>query len=87
MLEKKTNATYLCRRLCFSSSPHYAMLLTSYSAFFAVYLQGHVYLPSGVCMSGMGRHVSFDQAVAWKVLGEDSSVHCLALCFVNWSFV
>uniref|UniRef100_A0A453JCM3 MEKHLA domain-containing protein n=1 Tax=Aegilops tauschii subsp. strangulata TaxID=200361 RepID=A0A453JCM3_AEGTS len=54
---------------------------------FAVYLQGHVYLPSGVCMSGMGRHVSFDQAVAWKVLGEDSSVHCLALCFVNWSFV
>ncbi|KAG8073100.1 hypothetical protein GUJ93_ZPchr0006g41279 [Zizania palustris] len=49
--------------------------------------QGHVYLPSGVCMSGMGRHVSFDQAVAWKVLGEDSNVHCLALCFVNWSFV
>ncbi|KAM0889269.1 hypothetical protein ACQ4PT_027832 [Festuca glaucescens] len=36
---------------------------------------GHVYLPSGVCMSGMGRHVSFDQAVAWKVLGEDSTVH------------
>ncbi|KAG2555359.1 hypothetical protein PVAP13_9KG558300 [Panicum virgatum] len=49
--------------------------------------QGYVYLPSGVCMSGMGRHVSFDQAVAWKVLGEDSNVHCLALCFVNWSFV
>ncbi|XP_051183882.1 homeobox-leucine zipper protein HOX10 [Lolium perenne] len=48
---------------------------------------GHVYLPSGVCMSGMGRHVSFDQAVAWKVLGEDSTVHCLAFCFVNWSFV
>jgi hypothetical protein len=35
-------------------------------------------------MSGMGRHVSFDQAVAWKVLGEDSNVHCLAFCFVNW---
>jgi len=49
--------------------------------------QGYVYLPSGVCMSGMGRHVSFDQAVAWKVLGEDSNVHCLAFCFVNWSFV
>ncbi|EAZ25309.1 hypothetical protein OsJ_09120 [Oryza sativa Japonica Group] len=49
--------------------------------------QGHVYLPSGVCMSGMGRHVSFDQAVAWKVLAEDSNVHCLAFCFVNWSFV
>jgi hypothetical protein len=38
-------------------------------------------------MSGMGRHVSFDQAVAWKVLGEDSNIHCLAFCFVNWSFV
>ncbi|GJN09347.1 hypothetical protein PR202_ga27348 [Eleusine coracana subsp. coracana] len=49
--------------------------------------QGYVYLPSGVCMSGMGRHVSFDQAVAWKVLGEDNNVHCLAFCFVNWSFV
>lgn len=49
--------------------------------------QGYAYLPSGVCMSGMGRHVSFDQAVAWKVLGEDSNVHCLAFCFVNWSFV
>jgi len=49
--------------------------------------QGYAYLPSGVCMSGMGRHVSFDQAVAWKVLGEDSNIHCLAFCFVNWSFV
>ncbi|KAL5225169.1 hypothetical protein ABZP36_011808 [Zizania latifolia] len=49
--------------------------------------QGYVYLPAGMCLSGMGRHVSFEQAVAWKVLGEDSNVHCLAFCFVNWSFV
>nr|AAQ98963.1 homeodomain leucine-zipper protein Hox9 [Oryza sativa Japonica Group] len=49
--------------------------------------QGYVYLPGGVCLSGMGRHVSFEQAVAWKVLGEDNNVHCLAFCFVNWSFV
>ncbi|KAL6643215.1 hypothetical protein ACP70R_021396 [Stipagrostis hirtigluma subsp. patula] len=50
--------------------------------------QGYAYLPAGVCLSGMGRHISYDQAIAWKVLGEDSSnVHCLAFCFVNWSFV
>ncbi|VAH04400.1 unnamed protein product [Triticum turgidum subsp. durum] len=49
--------------------------------------QGFVYLPGGVCLSGMGRHVSFENAVAWKVVGEDNNVHCLAFCFVNWSFV
>ncbi|CAN6317089.1 unnamed protein product [Urochloa humidicola] len=49
--------------------------------------QGYAYLPAGVCLSGMGRHVSYEQAIAWKVLGEDSNVHCLAFCFVNWSFV
>jgi len=49
--------------------------------------QGYAYLPPGVCLSGMGRHVSYEQAVAWKVLGDDSNVHCLAFCFVNWSFV
>ncbi|CAD6205358.1 unnamed protein product [Miscanthus lutarioriparius] len=49
--------------------------------------QGYAYLPAGMCLSGMGRHVSYEQAVAWKVLGEDGNVHCLAFCFVNWSFV
>ncbi|OWM84197.1 hypothetical protein CDL15_Pgr028189 [Punica granatum] len=50
--------------------------------------QGFACLPGGVCMSIMGRHVSYDQAIAWKVLsGEDNSVHCLAFSFVNWSFV
>ncbi|OEL17160.1 Homeobox-leucine zipper protein HOX9 [Dichanthelium oligosanthes] len=49
--------------------------------------QGYTYLPAGVCLSGMGRHVSYEQAIAWKVLGEDNNVHCLAFCFVNWSFV
>ncbi|WOL16730.1 homeobox-leucine zipper protein HOX9 [Canna indica] len=48
--------------------------------------QGYLYLPAGTCLSGMGRHVSFEQVVVWKVLGEDNNVHCLALCFVNWSF-
>ncbi|XP_050371712.1 homeobox-leucine zipper protein REVOLUTA [Argentina anserina] len=50
--------------------------------------QGFAYLPAGICMSTMGRHVTYEQAIGWKVLsGEDNSVHCLAFSFVNWSFV
>ncbi|KAK7261349.1 hypothetical protein RIF29_27658 [Crotalaria pallida] len=50
--------------------------------------QGFAYLPAGICMSTMGRHVSYEQAIAWKVLADgDSSVHCIAFCFMNWSFV
>ncbi|GLT56786.1 hypothetical protein SLA2020_298030 [Shorea laevis] len=50
--------------------------------------EGFAYLPAGICMSTMGRHVSYEQAIAWKVLAADeSSVHCLAFSFVNWSFV
>ncbi|KAK6271831.1 hypothetical protein POUND7_008914 [Theobroma cacao] len=50
--------------------------------------QGFAYLPAGICMSTMGRNVSYEQAVAWKVLAADeSTVHCLAFSFVNWSFV
>lgn len=57
------------------------------SEFAKIMQQGYVYLPVGVCLSTMGRHVSYDQAVAWKVMGEDNNVHCLAFSFVNWSFV
>ncbi|RXH83652.1 hypothetical protein DVH24_005905 [Malus domestica] len=50
--------------------------------------QGFAYLPAGICMSTMGRHVSYEQAIAWKVVAaEENSVHCLAFSFVNWSFV
>ncbi|KAM7279459.1 hypothetical protein ACFE04_006593 [Oxalis oulophora] len=52
--------------------------------------QGFAYLPGGLCLSTMGRHVSFEQAVAWKVLAAEDdadTVHCLAFSFVNWSFV
>ncbi|XP_061376708.1 homeobox-leucine zipper protein REVOLUTA-like isoform X3 [Gastrolobium bilobum] len=50
--------------------------------------QGFAYLPAGICMSTMGRHVSYEQAIAWKVLAEeDNNVHCLAFSFINWSFV
>ncbi|KAJ4808903.1 Homeobox-leucine zipper protein HOX32 [Rhynchospora pubera] len=49
--------------------------------------QGFASLPGGVCMSSMGRPVSYDLAVAWKVLNDDNSPHCLAFMFQNWSFV
>ncbi|KAL2938351.1 Homeobox-leucine zipper protein REVOLUTA [Bienertia sinuspersici] len=49
---------------------------------------GYACLPAGVCTSTMGRHVSYDQAIAWKVFAADeTTVHCLAFTFVNWSFV
>ncbi|KAI3706404.1 hypothetical protein L6452_24124 [Arctium lappa] len=50
--------------------------------------QGFTHLPGGICLSTMGRHISYEQAIAWKVLAADeSTVHCLAFSFVNWSFV
>ncbi|XP_057448983.1 homeobox-leucine zipper protein REVOLUTA-like [Lotus japonicus] len=51
--------------------------------------QGFAYLPAGICMSTMGRHVSYEQAIAWKVLTaeDNNTVHCLAFTFINWSFV
>ncbi|KAK8961773.1 Homeobox-leucine zipper protein HOX32 [Platanthera guangdongensis] len=49
--------------------------------------QGFTYLPAGICLSSMGRPVSYEQAIAWKVLNEEDSHHCLAFMFVNWSFV
>ncbi|XP_062082088.1 homeobox-leucine zipper protein REVOLUTA [Humulus lupulus] len=62
---------------------------TLFTDFAKLMQEGFGCLPSGICMSTMGRHVSFDQAVAWKVhASEDiNNVHCLAFSFVNWSFV
>nr|VDD20443.1 unnamed protein product [Brassica oleracea] len=54
--------------------------------------QGFACLPSGICLSTMGRHVTYEQAVAWKVFAASQNdnnniLHCLAFSFVNWSFV
>ncbi|XXG74682.1 hypothetical protein AAC387_Pa07g3340 [Persea americana] len=57
------------------------------SEFAKIMQQGFAYLPAGVCVSSMGRPVSYEQAVAWKVLNEEDSSHCLAFMFVNWSFL
>ncbi|KAK4483403.1 hypothetical protein RD792_010589 [Penstemon davidsonii] len=59
-----------------------------FSIFSKIMQDGFGYLPGGMCMSTMGRHVSYEQAIVWKVFAEEeNNVHCLAFSFVNWSFV
>ncbi|XP_077243850.1 homeobox-leucine zipper family protein / lipid-binding START domain-containing protein [Tasmannia lanceolata] len=57
------------------------------SEFPKIMQQGFVYLPAGVCVSSMGRPISYEQAVAWKVLNEEDNIHCLAFMFMSWSFL
>ncbi|CAL0301033.1 unnamed protein product [Lupinus luteus] len=57
------------------------------SEFSNIMQQGFAYLPPGICVSSMNRPVSYEQAIAWKVLNDDDSNHCLAFMFMNWSFV
>ncbi|XP_055804750.1 homeobox-leucine zipper protein ATHB-14-like isoform X2 [Solanum dulcamara] len=57
------------------------------SEFSNIMQQGFAYLPAGICVSCMGRPISYEQAIAWKVLNDDDSNHCLAFMFINWSFV
>ncbi|GFP95960.1 homeobox-leucine zipper protein athb-14 [Phtheirospermum japonicum] len=57
------------------------------SEFSKIMQQGFAYLPGGVCVSSMGRPVSYEQAIAWKVLNDEDDNHCLAFMFMNWSFV
>lgn len=52
-----------------------------------ILLQGFSCLQGGICVSSMGRPVSYERAVAWKVLNEEETAHCIAFMFVNWSFV
>ncbi|CAA0822380.1 Homeobox-leucine zipper protein ATHB-15 [Striga hermonthica] len=49
--------------------------------------QGFGSLHGGVCLSSMSRPISYERAVAWKVLNDNNSPHCLCFMFVNWSFV
>ncbi|KAF8408781.1 hypothetical protein HHK36_004850 [Tetracentron sinense] len=57
------------------------------SEFSKIMQQGFAYLPAGICISSMGRPISYEQAIAWKVLNEEDANHCLAFMFMNWSFV
>ncbi|KAH6781357.1 Homeobox-leucine zipper family protein / lipid-binding START domain-containing protein [Perilla frutescens var. frutescens] len=49
--------------------------------------QGFASLQGGICLSSMSRPISYERAVAWKVLNEDDNPHCFCFMFVNWSFV
>ncbi|KAL3844189.1 hypothetical protein ACJIZ3_001592 [Penstemon smallii] len=48
---------------------------------------GFASLQGGICLSSMGRPISYERAVAWKVLNEEEDAHCLCFMFVNWYFV
>ncbi|XP_024979339.1 homeobox-leucine zipper protein ATHB-15-like isoform X1 [Cynara cardunculus var. scolymus] len=57
------------------------------SEFPQIMQQGFACLQGGICVSSMGRPVSYERAVAWKVLNEEDNAHCICFMFVNWSFV
>ncbi|WZZ21067.1 hypothetical protein YC2023_122454 [Brassica napus] len=43
--------------------------------------QGFACLPSGTCLSTMGRHVTYEQVVSWKVLAA-SKTTTIIICIV-----
>jgi len=47
--------------------------------------QGFACTPGGLCVYGLSWPVSYDKALPWKVLDNDSSRHCIRFMFVNWS--
>jgi homeobox-leucine zipper protein len=57
------------------------------SEFPQIMQQGFACLQGGICLSSMGRPVSYERAVAWKVLNEEENAHCICFVFINWSFV
>ncbi|RVW28565.1 Homeobox-leucine zipper protein ATHB-15 [Vitis vinifera] len=57
------------------------------SEFPQIMQQGFACLQGGICLSSMGRPVSYERAVAWKVLNEEENAHCVCFMFMNWSFV
>lgn len=64
-------------------------LIMSDLCFVGVYSfdQGFACLQGGICLSSMGRPVSYERALAWKVLNEDENAQCICFMFMNWSFV
>jgi len=59
---------------------------TAYNDFTQVLQQGYVYLPAGVRISSRGQPVTYERALAWKVLADDDTTRCIAFLFMNWSF-
>ncbi|KAD2394002.1 hypothetical protein E3N88_40979 [Mikania micrantha] len=57
------------------------------SEFPQIMQQGFACLQGGICVSSMGRPVSYERAVAWKVVNEEETAHCICFMFINWSFL
>ncbi|KAK9050582.1 hypothetical protein SSX86_030448 [Deinandra increscens subsp. villosa] len=57
------------------------------SEFPQIIQQGFACLQGGICVSSLGKAVSYERAVAWKVVNEENHVHCICFMFINWSFV
>lgn len=49
--------------------------------------EGYARLPAGLCITSMGRPVSFEHAIGWKAITGDHSLQVAAFMFCNWSFV
>ncbi|WJX35812.1 Homeobox-leucine zipper protein ATHB-8, variant 2 [Trifolium repens] len=60
---------------------------TLWSEFPQIMQQGFTCIQGGICLSSMGRPITYERAVAWKVLNEEESAHCVCFMFINWSFV
>ncbi|XP_065850680.1 homeobox-leucine zipper protein ATHB-8-like [Euphorbia lathyris] len=60
-----------------------------WSEFPQIMQQGFMWVEGGMCVSSMGRPISYERAVAWKVLNqeEEETAHCICFMFINWSFV
>ncbi|KAG9449145.1 hypothetical protein H6P81_009110 [Aristolochia fimbriata] len=58
-----------------------------YTEFPQIMQQGFACLQGGICLSSMSRPISYERAVAWKVMNEEDNPHCVAFMFVNWSFL
>ncbi|KAF2283011.1 hypothetical protein GH714_043658 [Hevea brasiliensis] len=54
------------------------------SEFPQIMQQGFMCLQGGICLSSMGRPISYERAVAWKVLNEEETAHCICFMFINW---
>ncbi|KAK8505317.1 hypothetical protein V6N13_045756 [Hibiscus sabdariffa] len=60
---------------------------TLFAEFPQVMQQGFMCLQGGICLSSMGRPISYERAVAWKVVNDEENAHCICFMFINWSFV
>ncbi|KAE8735236.1 Homeobox-leucine zipper protein HOX32 [Hibiscus syriacus] len=56
---------------------------TLFVEFPQVMQQGFMCLEGGICLSSMARPVSYERAVAWKVLNDEENAHCICFMFIT----